>query len=543
MKFTYDDWYDLNALTKNIEKKTNGTFSINEIMRVNTAKYANSLFLNSFGEKTNYSEGCKKINRIANSLVRMGIQKGDKVAMLCGDSDGFVLTYMAIIAAGCAVVPINTRLATAPVEIEFIVGDSDSKILILEDKFASILSQISRARLPLLKEIVIISGGDIPAGTIPWMQLLTDGSEDEVGLKVGGDDQALQLYTSGTTGRPKGAMLTHMNCLAQMDQMSHVAAYTPNDRIQNMLPYPHCAFICFNLSAFYSGAALNIIYPFDPPKCAAFVGEQKSTVLVIVPAMILALINLPNIKDYDFSSLRLFMYGAAPVPYTAIVKMKELWPWAKLQNIFGMTECSAAISTMKDEEALTKIAGVGRVVPGGTLRVVNVNDVDIKPGEVGEIIYKGPNVMKGYYKNPDATVKALEGGWYHTGDMGTLDEEGILKIVDRSKDMLIRGGENVYPAEVERVLYEISAIMECAVIGVPDQKFGERTKAFIVLKPGQSVTPGEIVEHCKQKLAMFKVPEVIEFINEIPKTPMAKINKIGLRSYLRDKEWRSWENK
>ncbi len=226
-----------------------------------------------------------------------------------------------------------------------------------------------------------------------------------------------------------------------------------------------------------------------------------------------------------------------------IQKMRELWPWIKLQNIFGMTECAAAISTMKDEEALTKIAGVGKVVPGGTLRVVDEKGVDVKIGEVGEIIYKGPNVMKGYYKNPDATAKALEGGWYHTGDLGVFDEDGILKIVDRAKDMLIRGGENVYPAEVERVLFEIPAALDCAVVGVPEERLGERTKAFIVLKQGQSLTPAEVVEHCKKKLAMFKVPEVIEFIKEIPRTPMAKIDKVSLRSHPRDKEWRAWDKK
>lgn len=542
MKLTEDDWYDLGTLTRNIEKKTNGTFSINEVMKINAAKYSRNNFLNSFGEKITWEDGYKKVNRLASSFIHLGIRKGDKVSILCGDSEEFVLTYLAIVKAGGVVVPINTRLATAAPEIEYIVGDSDSKVLVIQDKYAPILSQLRRSNLPELKDVVGISKNHIP-GTISWTEFLNSGAENQVGEKVGGDDQALQLYTSGTTGRPKGAILTHMNCLAQMEQMSHVASYIPHDRVQNMLPFPHCGFICFCLSAFYAGSGLNIIYPFDPMKCATYAAEQKTTVLVIVPTMAIMLINLPNIEDYDFSSIRLFMYGAAPMPYAAIVKMKQLWPWVKLQNIFGMTECSAAISTMKYEYALTKIGGVGKVVPGGTLRVVKGKDEDIKPGELGEIIYKGPNVMKGYYKNSGATAKALIGDWYRTGDIGTIDEDGILKVVDRAKDMLVRGGENIYPAEVERVLYEIPAVMECAVIGVPDERFGERTKAFVVVKPDQIVTHTQIVEHCKKKLAMFKVPEVIEFINEIPKTPMAKVSKIALRSYSRDKEWRSWENR
>lgn len=541
MKWTYDDWYDAATLTKNIEKKTKGTFSINEVLRINAGLYPSNLFMNSFGEKIAWDEGLKEINRLANSFKKLGIKKGDKISILCGDSDKFVLTDLAIMKAGAVVVTLNTRLATAAAEIEFILRDSDSRLLVIEDKYAGILGQFNKANLPELKHIVSI--GHIAPGTVSWAELLSSGSEDDPGVKVGGDEQAMQLYTSGTTGRPKGAMLTHISCLAQMDQMSHVGAYTPQDRVQNMLPFPHCGFICFSMSALYAGAGLNIIYPFEPAKCIGFAMEQKTTVMAIVPAMVNMVLNLPDVQSYDLSSLRLIMYGSAPMPYAMIQKMRELWPWLKLQNIFGMTECSAAITSMKDEDALTKIAGVGKVVPGGTLRVVGEKGADAKIGDVGEIIYKGPNVMQGYYKNPDATAKALEGGWYHTGDLGTLDEDGILKIVDRAKDMLIRGGENVYPAEVERVLFEIPAVLDCAVVGVPEERLGERTKAFIVLKQGQSLTPAEVVDHCKKKLAMFKVPEVIEFIKEIPRTPMAKIDKVALRALPRNKEWRAWDQK
>lgn len=541
MGLVYDDWYDEGKLKDNIKKKTNGTYSINEALNINAALYPGNLFINSFGEKTTWAEGLKKVNRLANSFKRLGIKKGDKISILCGDSDKFVLTYLAILKAGAVIVTLNTRLATAAVEIEFIVGDSDSRMLVIEDKFAGILNQLNRDNMPELKHIVSV--GAAAPGTISWAELLDGGSEADPGVKVGGDEQAMQLYTSGTTGRPKGAMLTHMSCLAQMDQMSHVGAYTPQDRVQNMLPFPHCGFICFSMSALYVGAGLNIIYPFDPAKCVGFVQEQKTTVIAIVPAMVNMILNLPDIKSYDLKSLRLIMYGSAPMPYNMIQKMRELWPWLKLQNIFGMTECSAAITSMKDEDALTKIAGVGKSVPGGSLRVINEKGEDAKIGEVGEIIYKGLNVMKGYYKNPGDSAKALEGGWYHTGDLGVLDEDGILKIVDRAKDMLIRGGENVYPAEVERVLFEMPAVLDCAVVGVPEERLGERTKAFMVLKPGQSLTPADVVEHCKKKLAMFKVPEVIEFIKEIPRTPMGKIDKIALRRHPGDKEWRAWDYK
>ncbi|MBL0712424.1 MAG: AMP-binding protein [Desulfosarcina sp.] len=541
MEMYYDDWYDSRTLRQNIERKTNGSFSINDVLKANSSRLPDNLFINSFGHKTNWRDGHVAINRLASGMMRLGINKGDKVSLLCGDSDKFVLTYLSIIRIGGITVPINTRLATAPGEVEFIVNHSESRMLILEDKFIPQLEQI-RKNLSRIQDVVVI-GEQAPTDSISWEDVLNSGSEEDIPFTAGGDDQALQLYTSGTTGRPKGAMLSHFNCLAQMEQMSCVSAYTTDDIVQNMLPFPHCGFICFSLSALYAGAGMNIIYPFEPAKCAEFIQKHKTTVLDYVPAMAIMLLNLTNIKDYDFSSLRLFNYGSAPMPYNAIVRMKELWPQAKLQNIFGMTECSAAIVTMKDEHALDKIGGVGRAVPGGEIRLIDEDNKDVAVDEVGEIIFQGPNIMSGYFKNPEATEIALKGGWYHTGDLGKLDEDGILEVVDRSKDMLIRGGENVYPAEVERVLYDLPAVLECAVIGIPDERLGERTKAFIVVKEGASLSSEEVVGHCKKGLALFKVPEIIEFIDELPKTAMSKLNKIQLRSWSHEKEWRAWEHR
>lgn len=536
MEMFYNDWYDVKELRKKIELKTNQSFSINEVLKANSSHLPDNLFINSFGNKTNWQDGNAKINRLAGGLIRLGINKGDKVSLLCGDSDKFVLTYLAIIRTGGVTVPINTRLATAPGEVEYIINHSESRMLILEEKFIPQLEQIKK-HLPMIQDVVII-GEYLPNDTISWEDVLNSGSEEDIPFTAGGDDQALQLYTSGTTGRPKGAMLSHFNCLAQMQQMSTVSNYTTDDIVQNMLPFPHCGFICFSLSALYSGAGMNIIYPFEPSQCAAFIQKHKTTVLDYVPAMATMLLNLPDIQDYDFSSLRLFNYGSAPMPYSAIVKMRELWPQAKLQNIFGMTECAAAIVTMKDEHALEKIGGVGRAVPGGKIRLINPVGEDVAVGEVGEIIYQGPNIMSGYFKNLEATEIAIQKGWYYTGDLGKLDEDGILEVVDRSKDMLIRGGENVYPAEVERVLYDLSSVLECAVIGVPDERLGERTKAFIVIKEGESLTPEKVVEHCKKNLALYKVPEIIEFIDVMPRTAMAKLDKIKLRSLSPEKEWK-----
>jgi long-chain acyl-CoA synthetase len=542
MNLHYGDWYDAKILKEQISKITDKTFSIDSVFRKYARETPDSLFINSFGKKITWIDGHKKMNKLANSFMRLGIRKGDRVSILCCDSDAFVLTYLAVIRAGGVIVTLNTRLATSAAEIEYIVNNSESKIWVLEDKFTNLVSELPKGKLPHLKEIIVI-GEQVPPDTISWNDLLNSGSEDDVVVKLSGEDQALQLYTSGTTGRPKGAMLTHYSCLAQMNQMSYTSRYKPVDRVQNMLPFPHCGFICFALSAFYAGGALNIIFPFEPKKCAEFVAEQKTTVLVLVPAMTIALISLSNISEYDFSSLRMIMYGGAPMPYATIKKMKEMWPQLKLQNIFGMTECSAAITAMKDEHALSKIAGVGKAVPGGNIRVVDEDDKDVPPGEVGEIIYSGPNVMAGYYKNPEGTAMANRGGWYHTGDLGVIDEDGVLKVVDRSKDMICRGGENVYPAEVERVLYDLYSVEECAVIGVPDTLLGERTKAFIKLKAEEEVSAGDVVTHCRKYLATFKLPEVIEFVNEIPKTPMSKLDKRKLRSLPRDNEWRSWEHK
>ena len=537
----YDNWYNLDVLRENIKRKTGGTFSINEAFRINAELFPKKIFINSFGKKTSYRSAHEKINRLSSSFKGLGIGKNSKAALICGDSEIFVLTYLAIIRAGGVTVPINTRLATSSGELEYILNHSESRLVILEEKFIPVLERI-RDSLVHNPEIVVI-GDALPGDTLSWEKLLHTGSKEYAFVDTSGDGQALQLYTSGTTGRPKGAMLSHGNCLAQMDQMSHIASYNQDDMVQSMLPFPHCAFICFVLSAFYAGAGLNIIFPFDPADCAGFATEHKTTVLAYVPAMAVMLLNHPGIEQYDLSSVRLFMYGAAPMPYNAILRMKKIWPWAEVQNIFGMTECSAAISTMQDEHALSKIGGVGRAVPGGSIRVVDGFGVDAAAGEVGEILYKGPNLMSGYFKNRDATEKVIRDGWYHTGDLGIIDDDNILKIVDRAKDMLIRGGENVYPAEVERVLYDLPAVRDCAVIGVPDERLGERTKAFIALKDGFTLKYEDVVEHCKKGLAIFKSPEIIEFIDEIPRTAMAKIDKIRLRTLPHDKEWKAWENR
>ena len=305
---------------------------------------------------------------------------------------------------------------------------------------------------------------------------------------------------------------------------------TADDRMQITTPLFHCAASHVFMNAVsVSGGSLVIETAFSPDKTVKTLEESRATMFFGVPSMFAILLNRPDIGTLTVPDLRLFCYGAAPMPYELVKKLKETFPGVKVQNLYGQTENTPAATTLKDHYALSKIGSVGEPLPRTEVRVVDEEGRTLPPGQVGEIVVKGPQVMKGYLKNEEETARTIRGGWLYSGDLGRTDEDGLLYIVDRKKDMIIRGGENIYPLEIEEVLFQIPEVLEAAVIGIPHPVYGEVPKAFVVVKEGKSLTEVETINYCAEHIAKFKLPAEVEFLKELPRNASGKVLKHTLR--------------
>lgn len=306
---------------------------------------------------------------------------------------------------------------------------------------------------------------------------------------------------------------------------------THNDRMYICTPLFHCAGShVFAVPTMYKGGAIVVEESFSPDRTLKKLVETKSTIFFGVPSMYTILLNKPELKNYNFSNLRLFCYGAAPMPYELVKKLKDTFPQVKVQNLYGQTENTPAATSLVDEFALDKIGSVGKPLSQTEVQLVDSEGVPVPLGEVGEICVKGPQVMKGYLRNPEETSRTIQNDWMFSGDLGRFDEEGFLYIVDRKKDMIIRGGENIYPIEIEEVLYQIPQLLESAVVGVPHEVYGEVPKAYVVLKEGETITEEEILNYCATQLAKYKVPYEVEFLDQLPRNASGKVLKHTLRS-------------
>ncbi|WP_274379394.1 AMP-binding protein [Alkalihalobacterium alkalinitrilicum] len=336
-------------------------------------------------------------------------------------------------------------------------------------------------------------------------------------------------YTSGTTGNPKGAVLSHKNLI--LGAINNVVeAKIPNGTKQLLTtPIFHIAGIAFILINCTVAGTTVIHRDFNPAQVLETIQDEKINSIFLVPAMWNFVTQHPDIDKYDLSSLVLSTTGAAICPLEVKKRILYYFPNTRLLDNFGQTEMSPTTTMLQPEDSFRKSASVGKPVLNVEIRVVDENMNDVPIGEIGEIVYRGPTLMKGYYKKPEATEEAFKGGWFHSGDLVRLDDEGFVYVVDRKKDMIISGGENIYPAEVEAALYKHDAVLEVAVIGVPDEKWGESVKAYIVLKQGKTMSEDEVLEHCKQHVASYKKPKYVEFISELPRNTSGKILKRVLR--------------
>jgi len=486
-----------------------------------------------FGDRQrSWAEVAGRVARLAGLLRRLGFRAGDRAAMIAHSSDRYFEFYFAPLWAGGVIVPINTRLAVP--ETAELINDCAPEILFVDDSFIGSVDEL-KARCPSLRHVIHAGEHAAPAGLLDYETEIARETAIDDALR-GGDDLAALFYTGGTTGRSKGVMLTHDNLCA--NAMNAFANLRFNEETRHLHAGP-----LFHLAAgsrLYSitlAAGTNVLIPrFSPQEFLAAIARHRVTAAVVVPTMANMILNLPNLHEYDLSSLRSFSYGAAPMPEALVRQLMELLPGVELVQSYGMTELSPVATSLPHRyHALSgptsgKLGSIGRATFSAEVRVVDADDVEVPRGEIGEIAVRGPMVMKGYWNQPEQTEAALRGGWMHTGDAGYMDDEGFVFLVDRVKDMIISGGENIYSAEVENVIYDHPAVRECAVIGIPDEKWGEAVHAIIVLKDGASTSAEDIVRHCRERIAGYKLPRSVEFRSEpLPLSPANKIHKVVLR--------------
>lgn len=490
------------------------------------------------GKKYAYAEVSERVNRLANALTNLGVQKGDMVAILQTNCNQYVEAYYAVATIGASFVPLNFRAKSD--ELEYMLNNCEAKVLFVGERYVDMVNSLS-SRLPQVKHFICLESK--PEGMLNYEELLASASPEEVFTEIDDDDVTILMYTAGTTGRPKGVPLTHNSFSTYV--LGNVTPVDLEIEETNLLTVPlyHVAGIQAVMAATYGGRTLAMMRQFDVEEWMKTVQQEKANRAMLVPTMLKRVIDDPDFDKYDLSSLRVITYGAAPMPFEVIKKAIEVFPGVMFINAFGQTETASTITTLgpedhvitgTDEEKATKLkrlqSSIGRPMDDVEIKIVDDQGSEVPTGDVGEILAKGPRVMSGYWKDAEKTAKTLtKDGWLHTGDKGYLDEDGYIYLAGRGDDMIIRGGENISPEELENVLYAHPKIDEAAVIGVPDPEWGQEPKAIVVLKKGEGATPEEIMEFCRQRLSSFKRPRYIAFIDELPRTSTGKVLKRELR--------------
>ena len=477
-------------------------------------------------KKISYRGLNESVNKAAHGLAALGLNKGDRIGILSDNCPEYIMTYFAILKFGGIAVPINSFLTGK--EIKYIVDDCGIKVLFTSKKFLRTLQSVL-PQMGSLKRVIVINDPD-QTEHMSFEQLLESGSAENIQADISLDDLAVFIYTSGTTGHPKGAMLSHNNLFTNTQDAAETFQVVPKDKFLLFLPMFHSfTFTTCVLLPLIQGSTIILIASvksLDAIKKAIIF--DRVTLFVGVPAVYNILANkpLPKILKY-INAIRVFVSGSAPLPGPVIGKIEAKFNSALCEG-YGLSEASPVVSA-NPPFGKRKPGSVGLPVPRVQVKIVDSEMNELPVGEVGELAVKGPNVMQGYYNMPEETAKTIIDDWLLTGDIAKLDEEGYIYIVDRKKEMLLVRGVNVYPREIEDVLYQHPNIVECAVIGVPDEARGEVPKAFIVVREGETLSEKEVRDHCKQNLAGYKLPKYIEFRPSLPKSATQKIMKRDLR--------------
>jgi long-chain acyl-CoA synthetase len=460
-----------------------------------------------------YGELDERSARLATLMGEKGVEPGDRVGVMLPNVPEFPIAYYGVLRAGAVVVPMNVLLKRR--EIAFYLEDSGAELLLAWHGFAEEAREGAADTAAELIEVETAAFAELLAGHEPTPEL-QDTAEN---------DTAVILYTSGTTGKPKGAELTHLNLFRNADVSSRTTCeISEGDVVLGALPLFHSFGQTVGMNASLKvGACLTLVPKFDPGEALATMQRDQVTHFYGVPTMFGALLHHPERESYDTSSLRTCITGGASMPVEVLRGFEEATGAVVLEG-YGLSETSpVACSNHPDSER--KAGSIGTPIEGVEMRVVDEDDNEVPQGEVGEIVIRGHNIMKGYWQRPDATAEAMRGGWFHSGDMARIDEDGCFYIVDRKKDLIIRGGYNVYPREVEEVLFEHPKIREAAVVGVPHDEWGEEIGAAVVLHDGEELAPAEVSAYVKERIAAYKYPRVVWFLDDLPKGPTGKILK------------------
>jgi long-chain acyl-CoA synthetase len=496
--------------------------------------------------KMSYRDLRDAVNRFANALVKLGVKKGDRVAIYLPNCPQFAIAFFGALKAGAVIAPVNPIYT--PRELEFILKDSGAETIVCLSQFYPklqsvrdktslrnvIVTNIKEYFPTFLKTLFSLAMEkkeghrvELAAGDHWFQDMLKGGSTIPPNVDVKPDDDAVLLYTGGTTGLPKAAQLAHRNLVANCVQLT---AWIPSAREGKeawltALPMFHSYAMttCLNQGTMLAGTLILIPNPRDMDHLLKSIDRHKPTFFPGVPTMYVGINNNPNVGKYDLKSVKACLSGAAGLPVEVQKKFQDL-TGARLVEGYGLSEASPVVCA-NPVFGENRVGSIGLPLPDTDVQLLDVETGSrpVAPGEPGELCVRGPQVMKGYWNKPDETAKTLRDGWLHTGDVAVMDDDGYFKIVDRLKEMIISGGYNIYPREIEEVLYQHPAVLEAAAIGVPDSYRGESAKAFVVLKPGQTATADELIAYCKQHLAPYKVPRAIDFRDALPKTMIGKI--------------------
>jgi fatty-acyl-CoA synthase len=473
-----------------------------------------------------YQELNLRTNQLCHLLLDLGVQKGDRVSVLLYNGHPYLEIFFALSKIGAILVPLNWRL-TGP-ELEFILKDSGTRLIIFDPEFKEVLASI-HPHLNLSNGDYISIGSPCPAWAKDYEKGLLECPvrEPHLQVSVGDEDPHMLMYTSGTTGLPKGAILSHRKTFFNALNSDLFYNLTSEDIMIVSRPLFHSGGLLVEAApVLYKGGTLILKKRFRSHEILETIQKYRVTVLEMAATVYQFMLQECDLNQYDLSSIRCYFTGGERVPKAML---KEYYrKGITLSQIFGQTEAST-ITFLSPEDAAPKMGSVGLPVFHGEVRIVDKEGKDASPGEVGEIIIKGPTLMSGYWNRPELTAETIRDGWLYTGDLARMDEEGYIYIVDREKDMYISGGENVYPAEIEKVLHTHPKIFDAGIVGIPDEKWGEVGKAFIVLKPKETMGNGEVFEFLKGKVAEYKIPKVVEYVEALPKTASGKIQKFLLK--------------
>lgn len=485
-----------------------------------------------------YDQMSKRANRLARALIDIGVGPGDRVGIFLTNCFQYIEMFYAIIKIGGVFVSLNYRLRGR--EATYILNNAEAKVLILGERYVDLIQSI-RSDVPCIENYIVI--GQAPDDMRDYESVLSSMSETSCNSVDLEDDAVFTiLYTSGTTGLPKGAMLTHQNLISALEAAAAASEDEepkPPDITLVTVPMYHIAGVLAPIGTI-RGNTTVILPRFDPGLFLETVEKEKVTATYLVPTMLRAIMDHPDFSKRDLSSLNSITYGAAPMPIELLKRALIALP-VEYTNTFGLTEGLGTITSLTPEDhklegseeeiekKMRRLSGVGKAISGYEIRVVDTQGRDVPVGEVGEFVARGKSVMKGYWNKPEASQEALQEGWLHTGDLVRMEEDGYLYTAGRKKDMVNRAGENIYPVEVEEILDSHPNVRESAVIGVPDDYWGEIVKAVVVLEPGVQITEEELIEYCRENLASYKKPSIVEFMDELPKNAVGKVLKNLLR--------------